>query len=728
MTSARQMREPGPDDPPQAPVRLVPSLRLIHSDTAPEPTVEQIVAALPTRSAEASLLLLDALAASEEPVPAGGMVEAFLAAGRLMAWATAQEARWLAAFARPGVAVPLSEVLDAAMSADSDLSVHADHPLQPSDQDLGDQDRAYSDSAVYGDPSWDAVVAAHAARFAEPEVSAAMLVAPITARRRLDRALELVDELPYTLLALEAGEIDGVRARVIAESVNGLSADLKRAVERAVLPFAAAVSPGELGRRAIAAAIVLDPDAAADRAESARQGRGVGVRNLGADLARFHADLDAGKALLALAVLDDIADHLPDDAKSGRGPNQVRADIFADLFAGLAETGHVDLRGNAAERPDVDECSAHGGRVGNTDHDSGDFESTGDTVYDSADGHSTDNTVNDSADGHSTDNTINDSADGHSTDNTINDSADGHSTDNTDNDSANVENTDNTSSARTPNATDFRSSQNCADDRSDSESAYDRSATDYASPDNPLTSASTAFRRPGRRPSEPAGLSPAIQVNLDVTVSMSTLAGLDNCFGLLSGHGSITADLARSLASAARTVRLIATRSASAAGSSVLVSAGDPPLVGELAQRDPSDHPVCHPGCVGGRDCGTEVDYGRRVYRPPVALADQVRTRDQRCRFPGCGMIARRCDLDHRDPYRSDGGAGGVTCPCNLDCLCRFHHRAKTFTGWSAVRTGNTMNWTSPLGRSYTDHPPDLPLGKSFDAADLARRNASPPF
>ncbi len=81
-------------------------------------------------------------------------------------------------------------------------------------------------------------------------------------------------------------------------------------------------------------------------------------------------------------------------------------------------------------------------------------------------------------------------------------------------------------------------------------------------------------------------------------------------------------------------------------------------------------------------------------------------------------MTAERCDHDHRTTWDT----GGATCPCNLDTLCRFHHRTKTFTNWTAVRDhqANTLTWTSPLGRVHTDRPtPDLPTGTPLNLSDM---------
>jgi hypothetical protein len=94
-----------------------------------------------------------------------------------------------------------------------------------------------------------------------------------------------------------------------------------------------------------------------------------------------------------------------------------------------------------------------------------------------------------------------------------------------------------------------------------------------------------------------------------------------------------------------------------------------------------------------------EVD----TYERPVALDRYLRARDQRCRFPGCRLAAVRCEVDHTH----DRALGGRTCRRNLCHLCQRHHSMKQFTPWKVRQLpGGVLEWTSPLGRIYIDHPP----------------------
>ena len=90
-------------------------------------------------------------------------------------------------------------------------------------------------------------------------------------------------------------------------------------------------------------------------------------------------------------------------------------------------------------------------------------------------------------------------------------------------------------------------------------------------------------------------------------------------------------------------------------------------------------------------------------YRPGDQLKRHLRARDQHCRFPACGLAARRCDIDHTHA----AAAGGATCERNLAHLCRRHHTLKHHSPWR-VRHGENgiLEWRSPTGRVYTDRPP----------------------
>ena len=97
-------------------------------------------------------------------------------------------------------------------------------------------------------------------------------------------------------------------------------------------------------------------------------------------------------------------------------------------------------------------------------------------------------------------------------------------------------------------------------------------------------------------------------------------------------------------------------------------------------------------------------------YEPSAALVRFVRARDRHCQFPGCGMPASRCELDHVKAYDHDDPVrGGQTTAINLCCLCKHHHRVKHSDGWSLERTPDgQLHWTSPAGEDIVVDPPDL--------------------
>jgi hypothetical protein len=150
-----------------------------------------------------------------------------------------------------------------------------------------------------------------------------------------------------------------------------------------------------------------------------------------------------------------------------------------------------------------------------------------------------------------------------------------------------------------------------------------------------------------------------MQPLVQITVPAATLLGLDDAPGELAGHGPIPAGMARRIADdPSGTWRRILT---------------DPPT-------------------------GAVLDVGHTTYRPPVGLARHVIARDGTCRFPGCRQPARRCDLDHIQPWPT-----GPTAASNLIALCRHHHRLKHSGRWQSVIADNGADHTH---RTQPHHPP----------------------
>jgi hypothetical protein len=101
---------------------------------------------------------------------------------------------------------------------------------------------------------------------------------------------------------------------------------------------------------------------------------------------------------------------------------------------------------------------------------------------------------------------------------------------------------------------------------------------------------------------------------------------------------------------------------------------------------------------VQGRcDHGDAEDH----YTPSRGLKHLVRARTATCTAPACNAQAIYCDLDHTVAYPD-----GQTCQCNLAPKCRRHHRCKQATGWKVEQPEpGIVRWTVPSGRTYTTTP-----------------------
>jgi hypothetical protein len=91
-------------------------------------------------------------------------------------------------------------------------------------------------------------------------------------------------------------------------------------------------------------------------------------------------------------------------------------------------------------------------------------------------------------------------------------------------------------------------------------------------------------------------------------------------------------------------------------------------------------------------------------YRPSAGQRRFVTVRDRTCRMPGCRRSGGRCDLDHAQPHADDG----PTACWNLCCLCKRHHRIKTFLrDWSfRLLPDGTLAVCTPSGVTRQTRPP----------------------
>ena len=146
--------------------------------------------------------------------------------------------------------------------------------------------------------------------FAADELGAVLGISTIAAHYRLADALDLVHRHPTTLAALNRGEVDDFRARLLVRGTRRLPAQLARSIEARVLPGLARLSPAKIRGRVDAEAIAADPALAeTDRDHSAAR-RGVWIGASCDGTRELAAVLDAGDATRLDARIDQVADWL----------------------------------------------------------------------------------------------------------------------------------------------------------------------------------------------------------------------------------------------------------------------------------------------------------------------------------------------------------------------------------------------------------------------------------
>jgi hypothetical protein len=196
-----------------------------------------------------------------------------------------------------------------------------------------------------------------------------------------------------------------------------------------------------------------------------------------------------------------------------------------------------------------------------------------------------------------------------------------------------------------------------------------------------------------RRPAD-NGL-PAVSANVTITADVDALGGSSSSPGEVNGL-PITAAHVRELLARVGALGLTTpdggTLTYAITGpDGELLATLTPAELARLARRS---------GPVAGPPPQTDA------YEPTDRQRAFVTTRDRRCRFPNCGQQVGWADLDH---VVSHACGGGTDCT-NLCCLCRSHHRLKTFArGWHfRMDDDGTLHVTTPSGITRTTRPPGL--------------------
>ena len=180
--------------------------------------------------------------------------------------------------------------------------------------------------------------------WAAAELAIACALSPEAAEALLARSLTLVQRLPGTLAALEAGALHPGHLWPLLEHVAPIAEDRLRAeVEAGLLRWAAGrmTTPAQLGARARREVARSDARAAARRLERALRRRGIYRGGSAPDgLAAITLLLTEPEAQVFYRALGGYADAIDDDPDHPRSRAQKMADCLLDL---VLRPGGLDL-------------------------------------------------------------------------------------------------------------------------------------------------------------------------------------------------------------------------------------------------------------------------------------------------------------------------------------------------------------------------------------------------
>ena len=231
-----------------------------------------------------------------------------------------------------------------------ELDQYFSDPSALSDPALVDAIVGFERLAAWAQARQARLIAELAARRAEPgsvtdwaadEVATALHQSTGTAAFRTRQATALLDRLPATLAAWEAGLLDQRRVTTITQGTVNLTAEHAALVEARVLPKAPSQTAAQLQAAIKRAIISVDPAGAEERHETARKGRRVAVNPEDDGMASLWALLPAPDAVAAFEWLTRLARGC--GADDPRTMDERRADLAAALLSGRLRNPDLNL-------------------------------------------------------------------------------------------------------------------------------------------------------------------------------------------------------------------------------------------------------------------------------------------------------------------------------------------------------------------------------------------------
>jgi Domain of unknown function (DUF222)/HNH endonuclease len=186
--------------------------------------------------------------------------------------------------------------------------------------------------------------------FDADEVAFALHLPRTVAQREVALARDLVGRLPAVFAALADGRICLARARVFSDVLIPVTDDgLAREIADRLLRGAEECTASQLRSRLLKAVLAADPDAAQRRLSRSIEERRVCLSandDTTACLSGIYLPPD--RAAAAFERMDAIARGLKRDG-AGRTLDQLRADVFCDLLAGISPAAGPILRAGVVE-------------------------------------------------------------------------------------------------------------------------------------------------------------------------------------------------------------------------------------------------------------------------------------------------------------------------------------------------------------------------------------------